>query len=210
MPPPGPADAPNNKPELTADRVTVAALPRDGTAIRLEPGPKTLQRLAAELQLLGLRKLRLEGRLEPEGGGRDWRLTGHLGATVVQPCTVTLEPVTTRLEEPVTRRFVEGWEAPEPGTETEMPEDDSTEPLSREIDLAAVLTEALALALPLYPRADAASFAPVAVAEPGQTPMTDEDAKPFAGLAALRAQLTEARDDKEDDQGSTPPEDRQS
>ena len=35
-----------------------------------------------------------------------------------------------------------------------MPEDDTIEKLGREIDLAAVMIEALSLALPLYPRAD--------------------------------------------------------
>jgi hypothetical protein len=44
-----------------------------------------------------VRKLRFIGTLEPEGA-QDWRLTADLGATVVQPCVVTLAPVTTRLE----------------------------------------------------------------------------------------------------------------
>ena len=55
--------------------------------------------LAEELGLLDLRKLRLSGRITPDGDS-GWRLDATLGATVVQPCVVTLQPVTTRIDEP--------------------------------------------------------------------------------------------------------------
>ena len=48
---------------------------------------------------------------------------------------------------------------------------------------------ALALALPLYPRAEGADLAQAQFAGPGVTPMTDEDARPFAGLKDLRDKL---------------------
>jgi uncharacterized metal-binding protein YceD (DUF177 family) len=48
-----------------------------------------------------------------------------------------------------------------------------------------VLTEALALALPLYPRADGAEDGSLAVTEPGKAAMTDDEARPFANLAEL-------------------------
>ena len=44
------------------------------------------------------------------------------------------------------------------GDEVEMPEDDTVEPMPEVIDLAEVAAEALALALPLYPRAPGADF----------------------------------------------------
>ena len=70
-----------------------------------------------------------------------------------------------------------------------MPDDDTIEPLPDVIDLGAVLAEALALNLPLYPRADGAHLDQAVFTEPGKLPMTDEDARPFAGLAGLRDQL---------------------
>ena len=119
------------------------------------------------------------GRLWPEGD--DWRLEAELGATVVQPCVVTLAPVTTRIDRPVTRRYLAHMPAPGPG-ETEMPEDETAEPLPGAVDLDAVMIEALALALPDYPRAAGAELGEAVYTEPGKTPLTDEAARPFAGL----------------------------
>lgn len=188
-----PPRTPDESATLTGRFATVATLPPSGAAFRLEPDATALETLRAELDLIGLRKLRFTGRLDP-AGGRDWRLTGQLGATVVQPCTVTLAPVTTRVEEPVERLYLAHWSEPEAGTEIETPQDDA-EPLPREIDLAGVMAEALALALPLYPRAEDADFDGAQVTEAGQKPMADEDAKPFAGLAALRDRMGGDTDD---------------
>jgi uncharacterized metal-binding protein YceD (DUF177 family) len=146
--------------------------------------------LAETLNLLDLRKVVFEGTLNPQGR-TDWRLDGHLGATVVQPCVATLAPVTTRLEEDVVRRYTANYTAPTEA-EAEMPEDDTLEPLPAAIDLAALLTEALSLALPDYPRADAGELGAQVFTEPGKAPMTDEDARPFAGLSALRDKLAKS------------------
>jgi uncharacterized metal-binding protein YceD (DUF177 family) len=113
---------------------------------------------------------------------------------VVQPCVVTLEPVVTRLEEDVARNWVSDFEVPE-AEEVEIPEAVEDEPLGAEIDLGAVMVEALALALPAFPRAEGAELSESAFTEPGQKPMTDEDARPFAGLAALRDKLAGDEED---------------
>ncbi|WP_212525643.1 DUF177 domain-containing protein [Actibacterium sp. MT2.3-13A] len=159
---------------------------RDARALpfSLVPGAEARAALADELGLIGLRKLRFEGQLVPEGK-RDWRLEAHLGATVVQPCVVTLEPVTTRIDEEITRRYLADLPAGPEGDEVEMPEDETLEPLPETLDLGQVMAEALALALPLYPRAEGAALGAAAYTEPGQRPMTDEEAKPLAGLAEL-------------------------
>lgn len=159
---------------------------------RFEIAPDAVERgqIADELGLSALRKLRFEGEIR-SAGKSDWVLKATLGATVVQPCVQTLAPVTTRIDTDVTRRFVpETGMTYEPGSETEMPEDDSIDPLGSHIDPAQVMIEALALALPDYPRAaDAPPQGDVAVTEPGKTPLRDEDTKPFAGLAGLRDKL---------------------
>jgi uncharacterized metal-binding protein YceD (DUF177 family) len=155
----------------------------------LAPDAAARKMIAEELALSDLRKLRLRGRVMREGD--DWVLDADLGATVVQPCVVTLDPVTTRIDEAVTRRFSPEVERPEdlPGDEREMPEDDTLEPLGREIDLARVLIEALSLAVPPWPRRDDADPVHATTAAEGVVPLTDEDTKPFAGLAALRDKL---------------------
>lgn len=153
----------------------------------LSPDDSARAALAAELDLLGLRKLRFAGTLQAQGK-RDWRLTAQLGATVIQPCVVTLEPVTTRIEAQVDRLYTAEFDAPSED-EVEMPEDDSREPLPEMVDLFAVMAEALALNLPLYPRKSDADLGEAVFTEPGKQAMRDEDARPFAGLAALRDQL---------------------
>ncbi len=163
------------------------------TAFALRPDAEALRSLATELELLGLRKLSFAGEVAA-ADGTDWILTGHLGATVVQPCGITLEPVTTRIETPVERHYLADYDhvtAPE----IEMPEDDSTEPLGRWIEPHAVMIEALVLALPLYPRSEEADLGEQVFTEPGVTPMRDDDAKPFAGLADLKAQMTKSSKD---------------
>jgi uncharacterized metal-binding protein YceD (DUF177 family) len=97
--------------------------------------------------------------------------------------------VTTRIEEEVERRFRADLPQPAPGAEVEMPEDDALEPLPETLDLSRVLTEALALAVPEYPRAEGASLGEAVFTEPGQAALTDEAAKPLAGLAQLRDRL---------------------
>jgi uncharacterized metal-binding protein YceD (DUF177 family) len=166
----------------------VAALDaRNPTTFDLRPDAEGRAALARALNLQALRKLTFVGELRPSGGS-DWELRGRLGATVVQPCVVTLEPVTTRIDTDITRRFLLHWQEPE-GEEVEMPEDDSTEPLGTWIDPATVMAEALALAVPEYPRKDEAELGQLVHTRPGEAPMTDEDARPFAGLAGLRDKL---------------------
>lgn len=162
----------------------------------LEPDADTLAQIAQELGLETLRKARLAGTLAPRGK-QDWLLEAQLGATAVQACVVTLAPVTTRVDAPLRRLFSAQWQAPE-DAEAEMPDDTDVEPLPAEVDLHAILTEALGLALPDFPRAEGAELGESVYSAPGVAPMRDEDTKPFAGLAALRDQLgTDAKDSDE-------------
>lgn len=163
--------------------------PRD---IDLAPTQEETARIRDSLGLEGLRKVSLRGRLAPLGKA-DWRFEGALGATVVQPCVVTLDPVTTRIDEPVERSWIAGYTLPESAGEVEMPEDDTQEPLADTIDLGAMLVEALALALPAYPRSPGADLGEAVYTEPGKAPLRDDDLKPLAGLAALKARM--AQDD---------------
>lgn len=163
--------------------------------VDLTPDAASMAALARELGLDGLRKMRLTGKLSPLGK-RDWRFTGQVGATVIQPCVITLEPVTTRVEEPIDRTWRAGMEE-ETAAESEMPDDATEEPLGDVIDLGLVAQEALALAIPMYPQAKGATLKTTNFTEPGKEAMTDEAAKPFAGLAALKATM-ESGDDSTD------------
>jgi uncharacterized metal-binding protein YceD (DUF177 family) len=157
------------------------------TPFEIRPEGADLAALAEELGLNALRKLRFTGEIRASGK-RDWVLEGMLGATVVQDCVVTLEPVTTRIDQKVQRQYLATYETPE-GEEVEMPEDDTTEPLGSHIDPHGVMIEALSLAVPAYPRKEGQELGEAVFTAPGVAPMRDEDTKPFAALSALKDQL---------------------
>jgi uncharacterized metal-binding protein YceD (DUF177 family) len=144
--------------------------------------------LAADLGLLSLTHLRLTGEIQTQGRD-ELTLTAQLQAEGAQACVVTLARVPARIDEPVRRRYVAGLAEPH-ANEVEIPEDDSQEPMPEEIDLLAVAAEALALALPLYPRAPGAELGELVQGPAGVAPLTEEALKPFAGLAGLAEKLT--------------------
>lgn len=151
--------------------------------------------IAGAFELLSLDDLEIEGVFRREGE-EGWRFDGELRATLEQPCVVTLEPVPSRLAEPVERRWRPG--APDPfaasatatASEFAFDDDDPPEPLGDGIDLGAVALETLALGLDPYPRAEGAQFAPLSAMPAGAAPLGDEEErKPFAALAALRKSM---------------------
>jgi uncharacterized metal-binding protein YceD (DUF177 family) len=145
---------------------------------------------AALARLMGaraVRKMRFRGRLTAVAGG--WRLDARLGATVVQTCVVSLDPVTTRIDQAVRRTWLPEA-APRMEVIVDPEEEDEIEPLGERIDLGLVAIEALALALPAYPRKSGASLA--AGAAPAAAAAADDDEpRPFAALAALRGKMGE-------------------
>lgn len=170
----------------TASVIQPRRLPgRDAVAILLRPDAAARKAMADRLGLTALRKLRFEGHLTPEGR-RDWRFEADLGATVVQPCVATLAPVTTRIDTKVVRIYRAEMPPLPEGEDIEMPQDDTEEPLPGTLDLAQVMEEALALALPIYPRAEGAEPVQTRAAPPGVAPLSDEAVKPFAALARLK------------------------
>ncbi|WP_420863338.1 YceD family protein [Algirhabdus cladophorae] len=173
----------------TVSKLVLSDLPnRKPTRFTFEPSAAVLAGLKAEFDLLDLTKLRLSGEIAP-AGSTDWRLMAQLGATVTQTCVVTLDPVRTRLEEQVERFYTNNTPDLDISDEIEMPDDDTIESVPAVLDLAALATEALALALPQYPRAADAALDETNFTEPGKQAMRDEDTRPFAGLAGLRDQL---------------------
>lgn len=151
-------------------------------AFDIAPTAEEGARIARLMGAQAVRKLRLAGSLARLAGG--WQLDATLGATVIQTCVVTLDPVTTRIDQAVRRRFLPaGAEAAREVILSPEDEDDEIDPLGDRIDLGLVAIEALALALPPYPRKPGASLADIGVGA------ATEAVKPFAALAALRDKL---------------------
>lgn len=153
-------------------------------AFALKPDADARAALANALGIRGIKKLTFTGEIGPDGR-RDLHLDAVLGATVVQDCVVTGDPVITRIDETTKRRYLTDMAQVE-DSEIEMPEDENADPMPVSLDLRDVMAEALALALPPWPRATGVDPVDISVTEPGKAPMTDEDAKPFAALKSLR------------------------
>jgi uncharacterized metal-binding protein YceD (DUF177 family) len=178
------------------------ALPSQPYRSALVSGRKTLRfafapdeaaraMMAQALGLLDLPEFGFKGEMSPMGRA-DVVLRAELTGLVVQPCSITLAPVRSRIKDQVERHYRAEYIEPT-ADEVEIPEDDA-DPLPEIIDVAAVALEALALALPLYPRAKGAELGEANFAAPGVAPLKSDDLKPFAGLAGLAAQLKKAED----------------
>ncbi len=177
------ADTPSTLPDTPefSHVVELGAL-RGASDFDIAPTPAQAAALARLMGASGLRKMRFRGRLVPLEP-RGWELQATLGATVVQPCVVTLDPVTTRIDQPVHRRFLPMSAPAATEIRLDAEDDDEIEPLTERIDLGLIATEALALALPAYPRAAGAEL-------PSSEPSDDDEViRPFAALAALRNKL---------------------
>jgi uncharacterized metal-binding protein YceD (DUF177 family) len=129
--------------------------------------------------------LSVEATVAPWGEG-GWRVDGRARARLVQICVVTLEPVETAIDEPFRRFLVPAarWAEAEAG----LPERDreDLERLGETVDPGEIAAEATALAIDPYPRKPGVAFEGVVHGPPGAEPLTDEAARPFAKLAALR------------------------
>lgn len=133
-------------------------------------------------------KFRFAGTIEATAG-EELVLNARVQATVIQSCVVSLQPVVTRIDERV-RRLYDPERDPEQ-VDFAAEEDEEVEAMPRTLDLGLVATEAVALALPAYPRADGAEVAP---AEDDADEQAGETRKPFAALAALREKMGDQSD----------------
>lgn len=184
--------AETNTPSLTPEFsriVNVARLP--ATAIYTFNDTPTLDEavaLADLFSVISVRKMRFQGALTPMDS-KGWVLEGTLGASIAQVCVLTLETVRTRIDIDVKRVYLPMTKSAGSEISLDAVADDETEALESEIDLGLVAIEALALVIPEYPRIEGATLENGESLPRGATPIEEETAKPFAGLAALKEKL---------------------
>ncbi len=155
--------------------------------------PEEMTEIATVLSAVAVNKMRISGKINPSGA-KDWLLHANVGATVTQTCVITLEPVQTRVDTPITLTYCADYQVDGTESVTKMTTDENIEPLAAEIDLTDIAIEAVALALPDYPKSTNAELETSNFSAKGVIPMTDADTKPFASLASLKDKLV-----KEDD-----------
>jgi hypothetical protein len=159
--------------------VSAAEVPEAGRNFHSVPDESVRAAVAKLAQVPGLP--RLEATFEVTPFGRDGlHVIGRVAATVEQVCVVSLEPMSTEVEEAIDMLFSSRADLSKNGdSEVEVSLEDGPEPLiDGKIDLGAIATEFLILGIDPYPRKPDAVFeAPAA---------EDETAHPFAALAALK------------------------
>jgi uncharacterized metal-binding protein YceD (DUF177 family) len=152
----------------------VQPLPRDGLSVDIEANAAERAALARLNNLPGIERLTASLRIAK------WRrgvaVEGELSARVTQTCVVSLEQFDVDIEEPIEATFLPPEAMPAP-PESEADEDAPDPLVDGRIDLGALASEFLTLALDPYPRKPGVAFEPPAPAI--------EPESPFSRLRAL-------------------------
>jgi len=181
--------------------VKMSALNREPQSYSAKATPIECEALMGRLDLIGLTDFSVGAEIRKWRNGL--RATGTIKAKVIQSCIASLEPVPDEISDTFDRGFLPEKDLvgdTKPGQEVEIEDDaelgDLPDILADTLDLGEIATEALSLALNPYPRADGEAPLDAQAAPPGETPMSDNDVKPFASLAAYRERLE--KQDKDD------------
>jgi len=142
-----------------------------------------LERIARALELLSCPSLTAQYTITPLGQDR-YQLTGRLTAQVSQACVVTLEPITSDIDEELAVVFWPEEQIPAPAAnEIDLGDEAEPEPIiGGYIDIGRVVFESLASAIDPYPRKPGATLDRDAAAPQGQQ---GQDG-PFAALAKIK------------------------
>lgn len=174
--------------------VKMTALNREPEAYSAKASPVECEALMRRLDLIGLKDFSVDA--EVSRWRKGVRVTGRIKADVVQRCIVTLEPVPAHIDEEFDRGYLPERDIvgdAKPGQEIEIEDDselgDLPDILRDTLDLGELASEALSLALDPYPRAEGEEPLDLQAAPPGETPISDDEVKPFASLAAYREKL---------------------
>ena len=163
---------------LTLDRI------RDGDRLDLVADAQERQRIADRLDLASLE--RLDAHVVLHRDGDVVRASGRVKAALEQRCVATGDPIAARVDEAFDLRFIAEPVVPGGDAEFELDADelDTLFHDGQAIDLGAAIADSLALGLDPYPRSAGAAEALRAAGV-----ISEEEAGPFAALAALKDKL---------------------
>lgn len=163
--------------------VKLDVLGRDPHALAVEADAAERAALAKRFGLESLDSLTASVALTESAAVID--LGGTLSARLVQACVATGEPVSAEIDAPVHIRFVAQSDV-SAGEEVELDADDCDmmEHDGRVIDVGEAIAQSLALLIDPYPRSQEAEARLKAAGV-----LSEEEAGPFAALAALKSRL---------------------
>jgi uncharacterized metal-binding protein YceD (DUF177 family) len=156
---------------------------RDGERLDLTADQPERESIADRLGLATLD--RLDAHVTLFRTGPKVRAEGRAVAALEQSCVLTGEPVATHIDEAFQLLFIPEPRAAGPDEEIELGEEDCDIVFydGAAIDLGSAIADTLALSIDPYPRSASAE---AALREAGV--LSEEQASPFAALAALKGQ----------------------
>lgn len=159
-------------------QIEVGRLAREGAVYDIAATEAERAALMRRFDLVALERLEAQVRIERLAGGYI-RVFATLKAAVVQACVVTLDPVSSEIDEAFTLLYGPQAEVAEVVLDGEA---EPVEPLAGEvIDIGEAVAQQLSLALDPFPRRAGASLSSTAVSS-----ARPDTASPFAVLAKLR------------------------
>ena len=155
---------------------------RDGDRLDVSADDTERRAVADRFGLLSLDRFEAHAVLSRDG--QKIRACGRLKASLEQACVATGEAIPARIDEPFELLFMPEPKAGDEEVELAENELDTIFHDGAAIDLGGAVADSLALTLDPYPRSAGAD---AALKEAGV--LTEEEAGPFAALAALKSKL---------------------
>jgi uncharacterized metal-binding protein YceD (DUF177 family) len=143
----------------------VDPLPRGGLELKIEANEAERAALARLNSLPAIARLSASFRIAK--WGRGVRVEGELSARITQTCVVSLEPFESDVQEPIDVKLLP---ADARAPESAQDEDGPDELVDGRIDLGALASEFLTLALDPYPRKPGVAFEPPAELRERESP----------------------------------------
>jgi len=175
-----PGDRPSGADAPWSFPVPAAEIPAAGRHVELKANADERAAVARAAGVVDISRLEASFELAPFA--RDGvQVTGVISASVTQTCVVTLEPMTSEVEETADLVFMPP-DGPRVAAAKSIDLDETAVPDTLEngiVDLGAVAVEFLILGIDPYPRKPGVAFDAPPIA-------TDPEAHPFAALAALK------------------------
>jgi len=159
-------------------------IPPGGLTLQLEADAAARERLAERFGLLSLDRLVASLKVTRGASGIPIRVRGHLEASVVQECVISLEPIASEIKELIEVEYAPAAEdAEEEAFSIDQP--DPPEPLEGDtLELGELVAQHLSIGLDPYPRIAGAKAPEWAENSPQES--ENSAASPFAVLEQLR------------------------
>ncbi|MGI9386882.1 MAG: YceD family protein [Methyloligellaceae bacterium] len=183
----------NHSAKSFAYKLPVQQIPDDGIAVRIEPDEEACAETAKILELVGLQDLEVHLDVVPVSEDM-FRVHGTLTASVTQNCVVSLDPVISKVLEPIDVEF-RPKTVPGSHNAAQFPNEQDEDPLDQKdiedyeagaLELGALVSEILASAINPYPRKPGVDFAWTSDSAADPINKIASEESPFARLSSIK------------------------